>query len=67
MSKWREVPDGTVVYFPNDAPAAKGHEYLQGKVVEDNGDRVFVEVWDGTTYDVSKRKIAAYKKMEEDE
>ena len=52
---------GDKVWFPNDDRAAKGHEYIIGTVVEDNGDKVFVEIWDGTTFDVSKKNCRVHK------
>ena len=61
-SRWATVEDGTVVWFPHEDSAAKGAEYIPGKVVEDNGDKVFIETHDGTTYNVSKKNIAAYKR-----
>jgi hypothetical protein len=58
MAHERDPAVGEVVWFPNDDPASKGHEYIKGVVVEDNADRVFIETWDGTTYDISKKKVS---------
>jgi hypothetical protein len=59
---WAIVENGTVIWFINDDLAAKGDEYLRGTVVEDNGDKVFVEEWDGTTHNLSKKDLLAYRK-----
>jgi len=48
---------GDRVWFKNNDLAAKAHEYVSGIVVEDNGGMVFVEEWDGTTHNLSKKKV----------
>jgi hypothetical protein len=60
--KWAIVKIGTQVWFPNDDSASKSHEYISGMVVEDNGDRVFLETYDGRVWDISKKYISAYRK-----
>lgn len=61
-SRWAIVEDGSVIWFPSDDPGAKGCEYMSGIVVEDNGDKVFIESGDGRVHNVSKSQIAAYRK-----
>jgi len=46
---------GDEVWFPNTIGAAKANEYIDGTIVEDNGDKIFIETYDGLTFNVDKR------------